>query len=112
MPGDFEVREQARREAEGCMVDDTTWNALVSEAKRFGTGRVDLCARELARAWTYILHRERDRIAASEGCENHLQSASRSSDVLPERRNSSMPTLDPDLLRNLDSGAVPYGWHV
>lgn len=36
MPGDLEVREQARREAEGCMVDDTTWNALVSEAKRFG----------------------------------------------------------------------------
>lgn len=36
MPGDPEVREQANREAEGCVVDDTTWNALVSEARRLG----------------------------------------------------------------------------
>lgn len=36
MPGDKEVREQATREANGCMVDDTTWWALVSEAQRFG----------------------------------------------------------------------------
>lgn len=36
MPGDPEVREQARREAEGCVVDDTTWEALVAEARRFG----------------------------------------------------------------------------
>jgi LDH2 family malate/lactate/ureidoglycolate dehydrogenase len=36
MPGDAEVREQARREAEGCLVDDTTWDALVGEARRFG----------------------------------------------------------------------------
>ncbi len=36
MPGDLEVREQARREAEGCLVDDTTWQALVGEAQRFG----------------------------------------------------------------------------
>jgi LDH2 family malate/lactate/ureidoglycolate dehydrogenase len=36
MPGDPEIREQARREAEGCVVDDTTWNALVSEAIRLG----------------------------------------------------------------------------
>lgn len=36
MPGDKEVREQANREANGCVVDDTTWQALVSEAKRFG----------------------------------------------------------------------------
>lgn len=36
MPGDPEVREQARREIEGCVVDDTTWNALVAEARRFG----------------------------------------------------------------------------
>jgi len=36
MPGDPEVREQASREAEGCVVDDTTWNALVSEARRLG----------------------------------------------------------------------------
>lgn len=36
MPGDLEVREQARREAEGCAVDDTTWQALVTVAKRFG----------------------------------------------------------------------------
>lgn len=36
MPGDPELREQARREADGCLVDDTTWEALVSEARRFG----------------------------------------------------------------------------
>ena len=36
MPGDLEVREQTRREAEGCVVDDTTWSALVAEARRFG----------------------------------------------------------------------------
>ena len=36
MPGDKEVREQANREANGCVVDDTTWQALVNEAKRFG----------------------------------------------------------------------------
>ncbi len=36
MPGDLEVREQTRREVEGCVVDDTTWNALVAEARRFG----------------------------------------------------------------------------
>ena len=36
MPGDLEVREQTRRESEGCVVDDTTWNALVAEARRFG----------------------------------------------------------------------------
>ncbi len=36
MPGDLEVREQARREADGCAVDDTTWQALVTVAKRFG----------------------------------------------------------------------------
>ncbi len=36
MPGDPEVREQARREAEGCLVDDTTWHALVSVAQHFG----------------------------------------------------------------------------
>lgn len=36
MPGDPEVREQHCREAEGCVVDETTWNALVSEARRFG----------------------------------------------------------------------------
>ena len=36
MPGDSEIREQNRREAEGCVVDDTTWEALVSEARRFG----------------------------------------------------------------------------
>jgi LDH2 family malate/lactate/ureidoglycolate dehydrogenase len=36
MPGDPEVREQKRREREGCVVDDTTWEALVSEARRFG----------------------------------------------------------------------------
>jgi LDH2 family malate/lactate/ureidoglycolate dehydrogenase len=36
MPGDKEVREQANREAAGCIVDDTTWQALVGEAKRFG----------------------------------------------------------------------------
>jgi LDH2 family malate/lactate/ureidoglycolate dehydrogenase len=41
MPGDLEVREQARREAEGCVVDDTTWNALVSEARRFGLSEPD-----------------------------------------------------------------------
>lgn len=36
MPGDPEVREQARREIEGCFVEDMTWNALLSEARRFG----------------------------------------------------------------------------
>lgn len=36
MPGDKEIREQAAREANGCVVDETTWNALVAEAKRFG----------------------------------------------------------------------------
>ena len=36
MPGDPEVREQACREAEGCVVDDTTWNALTAEARRLG----------------------------------------------------------------------------
>jgi LDH2 family malate/lactate/ureidoglycolate dehydrogenase len=36
MPGDLEVREQARREADGCVVDDTTWSALIAEARRFG----------------------------------------------------------------------------
>jgi uncharacterized oxidoreductase len=36
MPGDPELREQARREAQGCLVDDTTWSALVSEVRRFG----------------------------------------------------------------------------
>ena len=36
MPGDPEVREQARREAEGCVVDDMTWAALVAEARRLG----------------------------------------------------------------------------
>lgn len=36
MPGDPELREQARREAEGFIVDETTWNALISEARRFG----------------------------------------------------------------------------
>jgi uncharacterized oxidoreductase len=36
MPGDKELREQANREANGCVVDDTTWQALVNEAKRFG----------------------------------------------------------------------------
>jgi LDH2 family malate/lactate/ureidoglycolate dehydrogenase len=36
MPGDKEVRELANREANGCVVDDTTWQALVREAIRFG----------------------------------------------------------------------------
>lgn len=36
MPGDKEILEQARREADGCIVDDTTWDALVAQAKRFG----------------------------------------------------------------------------
>lgn len=36
MPGDPEVREQAKRGAEGILVDQTTWNALVAEANRFG----------------------------------------------------------------------------
>lgn len=36
MPGDPEVRERERREREGCVVDDTTWNALVAEARRLG----------------------------------------------------------------------------
>lgn len=36
MPGDPEIREQARREVAGCLVDDTTWEALVAEARRFG----------------------------------------------------------------------------
>jgi len=36
MPGDPEVRELARREAEGCVVDEITWSALISEARRFG----------------------------------------------------------------------------
>lgn len=36
MPGDPELREQRRREVEGCIVEDTTWEALVSEARRFG----------------------------------------------------------------------------
>ncbi len=36
MPGDPEIREQGRREADGCLVDETTWHALVSEAQRFG----------------------------------------------------------------------------
>jgi uncharacterized oxidoreductase len=36
MPGDPEIREQAKREAEGCVVDDTTWAALIGEARRFG----------------------------------------------------------------------------
>jgi LDH2 family malate/lactate/ureidoglycolate dehydrogenase len=41
MPGDLEVREQARREADGCLVDDTTWNALIAEARRFGLPESD-----------------------------------------------------------------------
>jgi LDH2 family malate/lactate/ureidoglycolate dehydrogenase len=36
MPGDKEIREQAAREANGCVVDDTTWAALVAVAKRLG----------------------------------------------------------------------------
>lgn len=36
MPGDPELRERERREAEGCVVDDTTWAALISEARRLG----------------------------------------------------------------------------
>jgi LDH2 family malate/lactate/ureidoglycolate dehydrogenase len=36
MPGDLEVREQERREANGCAVDDTTWSALVAEARHRG----------------------------------------------------------------------------
>ena len=36
MPGDPELREQQRRDAAGCIVEDTTWEALVSEARRFG----------------------------------------------------------------------------
>lgn len=36
MPGDAEVREQARREVDGCPVDDTTWQALAGEARRLG----------------------------------------------------------------------------
>lgn len=36
MPGDPEIREQAKREAEGCVVDETTWAALIVEARRFG----------------------------------------------------------------------------
>lgn len=36
MPGDKEIRERVNREANGCVVDETTWRALVNEAKRFG----------------------------------------------------------------------------
>lgn len=43
MPGDKEVREQANREAAGCIVDSTTWQALVHEAKRFGLPEAVYC---------------------------------------------------------------------
>ena len=36
MPGDLELRERKRREIEGCEIDETTWEKLVSDARRFG----------------------------------------------------------------------------
>jgi uncharacterized oxidoreductase len=36
MPGDLELRERKRREVEGCEIDETTWEKLVSDARRFG----------------------------------------------------------------------------